>query len=796
MSAVAAAFADVASNAGKFEFSSGRREWTGGVPEGQTWRLSSRSEEKGRRHKEEALHAKECTWRSFACAPVCFSSEIGKLAVLEEGRCTDRHASPCLRQPQRIIGFYDRPMTIGGRCNGRWLGEEKRACRRCKWAPGARKNAKGCINGDGCFVKAISTFSMTLQVKHSTSFYVPVDVISRRLSSSSSSLYVGRVGTEAEYGATNLVRKRKMRRKRKSRRSRQLSISHMLQICSSYRMEEAGDLGIPPRTGNDDDDGDDHCDEEEEEEEAGGDHLVPDEIRRESPAMSPTLDGIQAFVSSSSHAASMDQKQQQEAENGYGTKEPTHCSSSDANNIGQEREVTAGVRSMEGTEVENEEVIKTTIRSAVSQEGKRRASEGTQLRASAFQATAQEAERRARRCAERVKVLRATMTSRSESHFRAKAALYSGGRSKGGRSGGASFSSSSDKCQSVQVDDGSHLPKRGSGTSSWIALVGDHPPLSRQEETSLSMDVRDLHALLSKKDQLAKHLGREPSDLEWAESEGISLCRLLARIGKGRAAKRRMVEANLKLVDSIAERFSGRGLSHNELCQEGVKGLLRSAEKYDSSKNVKFSTYSFDWIRQKIGNALRMYAKPVKIGRTAWDKMWILLSRKQALSSAKGGQPVSLEEAAIGSGVSSSVVRGLDLALTKSVQLDVPLTTGPSHSSGKGSGPSATSDLTLEGTLACVPAADTCPWKAVDELLMRRELNEAMSQLGACERDIIQLHFGLGGEEPHLKKEVAQELGITCQTVRIQEKRGLQQLKETWGLRLEPYLSESSSPPS
>ncbi|MCO5607188.1 hypothetical protein L7F22_061381 [Adiantum nelumboides] len=126
------------------------------------------------------------------------------------------------------------------------------------------------------------------------------------------------------------------------------------------------------------------------------------------------------------------------------------------------------------------------------------------------------------------------------------------------------------------------------------------PPLTKQEEYECYTDVQDLIALEKKKAEVGDKLGRAPSYEEWADYVGCSLCHLYARVGKARAARRKMIAANLPLVSSVAKEFHGRGISHQELCQEGAKGLMKSTEKFDISHNTKFSTYSYFWIREAV----------------------------------------------------------------------------------------------------------------------------------------------------------------------------------------------------
>ncbi|KAH7302266.1 hypothetical protein KP509_23G063000 [Ceratopteris richardii] len=169
------------------------------------------------------------------------------------------------------------------------------------------------------------------------------------------------------------------------------------------------------------------------------------------------------------------------------------------------------------------------------------------------------------------------------------------------------------------------------------------PPLTKEEEYRYFADVQDLIALEKKKADLEVKLGRASSYQEWADHVGCSICRLYARIGKGRAAKRKMIAANLSMLSSIAKEFHGHGLSHQELCQEGARGLVKSTEKFDVSHKAKFSTYSYYWIRERMFAAVQKFQSILMDGRSLRRRVAFILSCKEEFHKIKGRNP-SIDE--------------------------------------------------------------------------------------------------------------------------------------------------------
>ncbi|NES40611.1 sigma-70 family RNA polymerase sigma factor, partial [Moorena sp. SIO2C4] len=138
----------------------------------------------------------------------------------------------------------------------------------------------------------------------------------------------------------------------------------------------------------------------------------------------------------------------------------------------------------------------------------------------------------------------------------------------------------------------------------YLQEIGRIRLLRADEEIELARKIADLLELERVRERLSEQLEREPGDREWATEVDMELPAFRYRLHVGRRAKEKMVQSNLRLVVSIAKKYMNRGLSFQDLIQEGSLGLIRAAEKFDHEKGYKFSTYATWWIRQAITRAI------------------------------------------------------------------------------------------------------------------------------------------------------------------------------------------------
>jgi len=298
----------------------------------------------------------------------------------------------------------------------------------------------------------------------------------------------------------------------------------------------------------------------------------------------------------------------------------------------------------------------------------------------------------------------------------------------------------------------------------YLQEIGRIRLLRADEEIELARKIADLLELERIRDRLSERLDRPVQHFErnmelWANEVNQPLPKFRRRLYEGRRAKEKMVQSNLRLVVSIAKKYMNRGLSFQDLIQEGSLGLIRAAEKFDHEKGYKFSTYATWWIRQAITRAIADQSRTIRLPVHLYETISRIKKTTKLLSQEMGRKPTE-EEIATRMEMTIEKLR----FIAKSAQLPISLETPIGKEEDSRLGDFIESD-------------GETPEDQVSKNLLREDLESVLGTLSPRERDVLRLRYGLDDGRMKTLEEIGQIFNVTRERIRQIEAKALRKLR-------------------
>ncbi|XP_068308265.1 RNA polymerase sigma factor sigB-like isoform X1 [Pyrus communis] len=284
--------------------------------------------------------------------------------------------------------------------------------------------------------------------------------------------------------------------------------------------------------------------------------------------------------------------------------------------------------------------------------------------------------------------------------------------------------------------------------------------LTANEEIELSAGIQELLKLEKLQEELAQRCGRQPTIAQWAAAAGVDQKTLRKRVNYGILCKDKMIKSNIRLVISIAKNYQGSGMNLQDLVQQGCRGLVRGAEKFDASKGFKFSTYAHWWIKQAVRKSLSDQSRTIRLPFHMVEATYRVKEAKKQLYSLNGRHPND-EEVAEATGLSMKRLSAVLLTPKAPRSLDqkigINLNLKPSE---------VISD----------PDAETA-----EDLLMKKfmkqDLEKVLDSLNPREKQVVRWRFGLEDGRMKTLQEIGELMGVSRERIRQIESCAFRKLK-------------------
>ena len=305
----------------------------------------------------------------------------------------------------------------------------------------------------------------------------------------------------------------------------------------------------------------------------------------------------------------------------------------------------------------------------------------------------------------------------------------------------------------------------------YLLEIGRVPLLEKSEEIILGKRVQRMISLLTEKEKLEQKLGFEPNLKQWANAVGLTEQELNQVLRQGNLAKKKMIEANLRLVVSVAKKYQKRQLEFLDLIQEGNLGLNRCVEKFDPSKGYRFSTYAYWWIRQAITRAIAVKSRTIRLPIHVTEKVNKVKKAQRELASSLG-RTATLDEVAKELELGLEEIRKCLKANQRLLSLDLRL-----------------GDEQEMNLSEVIEDNGISPEDYATKNSMTQDIRELLSELSPKEREVLSLRFGLEDGQEWSLASIGKRLNLSRERVRQLQTRALAHLSHKQHSAMREYLS-------
>ena len=304
--------------------------------------------------------------------------------------------------------------------------------------------------------------------------------------------------------------------------------------------------------------------------------------------------------------------------------------------------------------------------------------------------------------------------------------------------------------------------KQSDSMKTYLKDIGTVSLLTPEEEIELAKRIQDLMYLDGVRATLAEEKGgAEPSAFEWACAANVEVRELEFRLEEGKRAKNEMIQANLRLVVSIAKRYANKSMSFQDLIQEGCVGLIRGAEKFDFKRGYKFSTYAHWWIRQAVTRSISDQSRTIRLPVHLFEIISRMSKLERSMAQSLGREPTT-EELAEAMDMTAEKIKQIKKASLVPISLNQTVNEDDKR--------------TVEETL--IDDHTEHPDDATGKVLLKEDLENVLNTLNPRERDVLRLRYGLDDGRVKTLEEIGNVFSVTRERIRQIEAKALRKLRQ------------------